>query len=199
MISARQLCIAFLFVAVRFAGVGWCQRTDSGKPLHFRADVYGGYSRVGRSAYAFVTPNPADQGFGFGGDVYFSKWLAVAGEADWMHVTYDAEDNSHSVAVLGGPRLFVPLGPHRVIVPFADVLGGVFSFGKTMGFNNPFKGTVSPALAVDGGVDVRVIGGFYVRAEGGYLHSGFSPVDAVNQRFTDNQHSRLLVGGVWRF
>lgn len=186
-------------VSVLFAGVAWCQTADSGKPLRVRADVYAGYSRVGPSAYAFVTPNPADQGFGLGGDAYFSKWLAVAAEAQWMHVTYDAEDNSKSVTMLGGPRLFFPVGSHRVIIPFLDFLGGAFTYDNVMGFSNPFTGTVSPAFAIDGGVDLRVTGRVYVRGQAGYLHSGLSPVYRLDQRFTENGHSRLLIEAVWHF
>lgn len=187
------------FAAVLFTGAAWCQATDAGKPFIHRVDVYGGYSRVGPSPYAQTSDNPADTGFGFGADVHFSKWLAVAAEADWMRVTYDAEDKSKSVSVLGGPRLFFPVSHHNVIIPFADVLGGVYTFPDPFGFNNPFRGTVSPAFAIDGGVDVHIAGPVYVRGQGGYVYSGFNVADTVDQRFVHNQHSRVLVEGVWRF
>jgi hypothetical protein len=186
-------------VAALFMGVAWCQTADSVKILHTRVDVYGGYSRVGPSPYARTSDNPADQGFGGGGDLHLFKWLAVTAEAHWMHVTYDAEDKSKSLTVLGGPRFFLPVSAHGVIIPFADVLGGMFTFDNTYGFSNPLRGTVSPAFAIDGGSDVRIIGAFYVRGQAGYAHSGFSATYDVDRRYVNNHHSRLLVEGVFHF
>jgi hypothetical protein len=188
----------WLCVAVLFAGVAWSQTSPSRESLH-RFDVYAGYSRVAPSPFAQTSNNPADSGFGFGGDVRFSRWFAVAAEAHWMRVTYDAQDKSSSVTVFAGPRFFFPLGSHRAIIPFADVLGGVYTFGNTFGFNNPFSGTSRGAIAADGGVDVRIAGPFYLRAQGGFVHSSFSSPFGIDQPYVKNQHSRVLIEGVWRF
>lgn len=184
-------------VAVLFSGVAWSQASSPRKRHFPGADVYAGYSLFAPPAYIFPSP-PPDTGFGFGGDLYLSHWLAVAAESYWMHVTFDPEDKSSSVTAFGGPRVFLHLGSHGRIVPYADFLGGAVTYGHLVGFNQPFANSASPAFATDAGVDVRAFGPFSVRVQGGYVHTSFTAAYPPDPNVR-NQHGRLLIEGVWRF
>jgi hypothetical protein len=171
------------------------------KHTHLSADVYAGYSYLAPNFGADSLGGPGENGFAAGGDLHLRRFLAVAAEADWMHVIYGTQLSSSTYTAMAGPRLFFPPVFRARVTLLADILGGAVNFTNLRGENSPFTGMVAPAIAADCGVEVRVAGPLRVRVEGGYLHSGFTAryPHADPQSSIHNQHGRLLIEGVWHF
>jgi hypothetical protein len=192
---------AWSCVAALSAGAAWCQASAPRGHHRLNADVYAGYFRFWPPPGVFINSDPLT-GYGFGGDFYLANWLAVAGEAQWTQITYDAEDNARSDTFFAGPRFFLPLRRRAFIIPFADVLAGAANFnmkGIAPHFNGNIDAAIAAAFAVDGGVDVRVFGPFSARVEAGFVHSTFWVKYPDDQPYLRNQHGRLLIEGVWHF
>ena len=90
----------------------------------------------------------------------------------------------------------LPLGP---IAPFVDLLGGVTTYSSQSSNPSPYTSSKSPAIALDGGVDLRLIGPLAARIQGGFLHDSFTTTSPILQPYVHTQHGRLLVEAVWRF
>jgi hypothetical protein len=179
----------------------WAQEPSPAKPTHLSADVYAGYSYLAPNFGADFLGGHGENGFTAGADLHVTRLLAVAAEMDWMHVIYGSQLSSSAFTAMAGPRLFFPPVFRARVTLLADILGGAANFNNLVGANSPFTGTVAPAIAADGGVEVRVVGPLAVRVEGGYLHSGFTAryPDVDTQSSIHNQHGRLLIEGVWHF
>lgn len=192
-------CWGFATVLLTFSA--WSQEPSSTKHIRPRVDVFAGYSHLAPNFGADVLGGPGENGLTAGGDLHLTRFFAVAAETDWMHVVYGSQLSSSTFMAMAGPLFFSPPGFHAHVRLVADILGGAAAFHNVVGINSPFKQTVAPAIAADGGVEVRVVGPLAVRVEGGYLHSGFTTryPDVDPQSSMHNQHDRLLIEGVWHF
>jgi opacity protein-like surface antigen len=159
-----------LLAAMIAAGNVAASAQDADTP---KADLFVGYSPV---FFAVDTHADATHGFTVSGTGNVNHWFGLTGEVSGH---YTGGDAAHFL--LGGPKFTLRSSKSRV-EPYAHALAGAALFNSTGRF----------AIAVGGGVDVRVTDGISIRA----IQADYAPVFSSG----DVLHNvRLATGVVFRF
>ena len=204
----RKLAVFVIGVLLMTAGPLFAEDTSRGELSGGWRYYHGTLHSVVRS---FQVPIPNDLAMGWYADasINLSPKFAIVGDAGGTYFTDNFSSATGPVSIkesldlkfhtfMGGVRVRAPQIPG--FVPFGQVLFGgerdastdersTTILQNTSTFNQEL-GTSNAALALDGGVTMRVVGGIGARASVGYVRM-FSSADADAFRFS--------LGGVLRF
>jgi len=193
----RNLSLCLLLVT---GTLSWSQVQPVHTSTTQEIDVYAGYSYLPVNVWkGSVNIYGGESGWNAGVDAKVYKWLSVTGDFAEYFSTYSSTDSSRTLTAMVGPRFFLPLRSSR-IRPFGDVLIGVAHVSYT-GFDGytPFSTSTSFAWSADGGIDFGLSRHFALRAQGGYLRTGFRTSDSEVQQYVVPSHPRISAGVVYRF
>ena len=156
-----------------------------------RWEVYGGAAVTGSN------PSGATYGFNAGITRNFVPWIGAAGDFTLVQTTCCVVNHIVLIDYLVGPRVQMPFSRAGKISPFADVLFGGQTLINSSNHHSWYYETGSgPAIAADGGADVRLTHRLAIRAEAGYIYSQFAVGGTPS---VSNSRWRAGTGLVFRF
>jgi hypothetical protein len=133
-----------------------------------RYEIYGG------AAFTGSNPSGATFGGGFGGGGNFTRWAGVLGEFTLVRGSCCVVNNITVTDYLVGPRIAKPFSAASHVSPFADFLFGGQTLNNSSNHHAWAYGNGSgPAIAADGGLDLRLTSRLMLRGQGGFVHSQF--------------------------
>jgi hypothetical protein len=160
-----------------------------------RADVYVGYQYT-RQHYGPGATFNMNGGVGQIG-VYPASWLGIVGEVSGNavgNITGFTGSGGTLYSYMGGLRLRVPHGP---LQPYVQGLFGLGQLDSTLQTRLGSSSSTAYAMALGGGLDLKVAPHFAVRLiQGDYFLTRFT--NPLNARFSQNNF-RLSAGLVLRF
>jgi hypothetical protein len=160
-----------------------------------KADVYVGYQYT-RQTYTAGTTFNMNGGVGQIA-VYPTSWFGIVGEVSGNavgHITGLGGSGGTLYSYMGGPRLSFRHGP---LQPYVQGLFGLGQLDSTLQTRIGASSSTAYAMAIGGGLDLKLSRHFAVRAiQGDYFLTRFT--NPLNARFTQNNF-RLSTGFVFRF
>ena len=184
----RLLAIVLLLVPFSVSLVH-AQDRSAGAPA--RWEIYGG------AAFTGSNPSGATYGFNAGIANNFARWLGAAGEFTLVETSCCVVNHIVLTDYLVGPRVQMPFGRMGNISPFADALFGGQTLTNSSNHHSWYYETgTGPAIAADGGLDVRLTDRLAIRGEAGYLYSRFA---VFGMPGVSNSRWRAATGAVFRF
>jgi len=188
----RVLRIVFL-VLLLYGIECWPQaRHHANESEPGRWEAYGGLGFTGSN------PSGASFGGGFGMAGNLNRWAGVMGEFTLVQDTCCAVNTITLTDYLAGPRFAKPWSPSTRLSPFADFLFGGQTLNNSSNHHAWFYGNGSgPAIAADGGFDLRFTRRLAFRGQLGAVHSRF----ATSPGFGAVSNNRWRAGSyvVYRF
>lgn len=157
------------FVLVFLLGTGFCQTSLTSESAGRRYEIYGGP--------VFTGSNPSGDTFGggFGVAGNLTRWSGVLGEFTVVRGSCCSVNNITLTDYLVGPRIARPFSASSHLSPFADVLFGGQTLNNSSNHHSwLYNNGTGPAIAGDGGLDVRLTSRLAIRGELGLVHSRFS-------------------------
>lgn len=161
--------------------LAWSQAQPLAESNFRRFEVHGG------PVFNGSNPSNATFGAGFGVGESFTRWGAVQGEFTYAGSSCCASNYVTLTDYLFGPRIVVPVSGSTRVSPFADVLFGGQTLNNSSNHHSwLYNNGSGPAIAVDGGMDLRMTSRLSVRGQFGMIDSRFSQSGAssvVNNRW----------------
>lgn len=147
----------------------WMHAQDRSAFPSGRWEIYGG------PAFTGSNPSGATYGFGVGVASHFTHWLGAAGDFTLVQTTCCVVNHIVLTDYLFGPRVQLPFARTGKLTPFVDVLFGGQTLNNSSSHHSWYYTTGSgPAIAADGGLNVRLTGRLSIRGNAGYLYSHFA-------------------------
>ena len=163
--------VSALYVGVLLlsGSLAWSQASQLGESGYRRYQIYGGPMFTGSNP----SGNTFGGGFGAGGN--FARWAGVLGEFTLVRGSCCSVNNITLTDYLVGPRIGKPWSASSRLGPFADVLFGGQTLNNSSNHHTwTYSNGTGPAIAADGGLDVRLSTRLAFRGEAGFVHSRFS-------------------------
>lgn len=156
-----------------------------------RWQVYGGPVFTGSN------PSGATFGFGFGVAGDFTRWIGAAGDFTLVQTTCCVVNHIVLTDYLFGPRVQIPMSHFGKVSPFADVLFGGQTLTNSSNHHSWYYVTgTEPAMAADGGLDIRLSHRLAIRSQAGYIYSRFA---VAGTPAVSNSRWRAATSLVFRF
>lgn len=158
-----------LSILLLSGALAWSQAHPLAESANRRYEIYGGP--------VFTGSNPSGDTFGggFGVAGNFTRWAGVLGELTFARGSCCVVNNITLTDYLVGPRIARPFSASSHLSPFADVLFGGQTLNNSSNHHSwQYNNGSGPAIAADGGVDVRLTSRFSFRGQIGLVHSRFS-------------------------
>jgi len=158
------------FALLSLAAPAWSQAHSFTESQYQRFEIYGG------PVFAGSNPTGDTYGGGFGVGGNFARWAGVMGEFTLLRGSCCSVNTTTLTDYLVGPRVAKPFSASSRLGPFADVLFGGQTLNNSSNHHTwMYSNGTGPAIAADGGVDVRLTRRLAIRAELGLVHSWFIP------------------------